>query len=99
MTHKLLLPFHKKIIVINKREAKDYGFFFIHLKTLHFVASTMSINFNVAECNLGEVKLEPMQSAAVRGKPCVGGSLLQGLLQGHLYCVPATFSFAFVCHS
>ena len=32
--------------------------------------------FNVAECNLGEVKLEPMQSAAavglVRGKPCAG---------------------------
>ena len=41
----------------------------------------------VAECNLGEVKLEPMQSAAVHGKPCAGGSLLQGLLQGHLYCV------------
>ena len=55
--------------------------------------------FNAAECNLGEVKLEPMQSAAVRGKPCAGGSLLQGLLQEHLYCVLATFSFAFVCHS
>ena len=33
-----------------------------------------------------------MQSAAVRGKPCAGGSLLLGLLQGHLYCVLATFS-------
>ena len=40
-----------------------------------------------------------MQSAAVRGKPCAGSSPLQGLLQGHLYCVLATFSFAFLCHS
>ena len=62
-------------------------------------AHRLAMSLNVAECNLGEVKLEPMQSAAVRGKPCAGGSLLQGLLQGHLYCVPATFSFAFVCHS
>ena len=42
------------------------------------------MSLNVAECNLGEVKLEPMQSAAVRGKPCTGGSLLQGLFAGAL---------------
>ena len=56
-------------------------------------------SFNVAECNLGGVKLEPMQSAAVGGQPRAGGSHLLGLLQGHLYCVPAAFSFAFACHS
>ena len=30
-------------------------------------------NIECAECNLGEVKLEPIQSAAVRGKPYAGG--------------------------
>ena len=50
-------------------------------------AHRLAMSLNVAECNLGEVKLEPMQSAAVCRKPCAGGSLLQGLLQGLLYCV------------
>jgi len=36
----------------------------------------------VAECNLGEVKLEPMQAAVVRGKPWAGGFAFTGFVAG-----------------